>query len=37
MEGIISVDATREELDRLKEWRKQQVKETVNKTGAETF
>ena len=36
MEGVITVEATREELDRLKEWRAEQAKKVANKSSAES-
>ena len=37
MEGVITVDASREELERLKAWRREQAKKVVNKSAAETI
>ena len=37
MEGVITVDASREELERLKAWRAEQAKKVVNKSNAETI
>jgi hypothetical protein len=37
MEGIITVDASREEVERLKAWRAEQAKKVANKSNAETI
>jgi hypothetical protein len=36
MEGIITVDASREEVARLKEWRAEEAKKVANKSNTET-